>query len=142
MKKKKNTRKRGLDFQRWIKGWLEERGWMVHNETPSTRPFYDKKKKKLIFISHRNDIFKCIDLIAKKDSRTLWIQATLHKSVKDKVEKLKEVPWADNDEVFVFQKIDRQEIIIWRYSPVREVAEEAGRIKRRVFYPKEGRFEL
>jgi len=133
-------RDKGLGFQRWIQKWLEERGWIVHNETPSAKPIYTKKG--MVWVSRKTDIFNCVDLIAKKDYRTLWIQATLDSSIGRKVEKLKNIPWAPGDEVFIFQKINRTEIVVKRYSPFRQVAEEVGRIRNRVFYPKEGRFEL
>jgi hypothetical protein len=137
----KTKRQRGLDFQRWIKNWLEERGWIVHNETPSAKKTKTKEGKK-IWVSGKTDIFNCIDLIAKKDYRTLWIQATLDSSVGRKIEKLKTVPWAPNDEVFIFRKVNKEEVVIKRFSPIRQELDEVGRIRRRVFYPKEGRFEI
>jgi len=132
-------RGKGLSFQRWIQKWLEERGWVVHNETPSAKPVYTKKRA--IWVSRKTDIFNCIDLIAKKDYRTLWIQATLDSGVGRKIEKLKAIPWAPNDEVFIFQKIG-QEVVVKRYFPIRQITEEVGRIRKRKFYPIEGKYEI
>ena len=140
MANKKSKRKKGLDFQKWITDWLTKRGWVVHNETPSAKPIYTKKG--MTWVSRKTDIFNCIDLIAKKEYRTLWIQATLDSSIGRKVEKLKKVPWNIHDEVLIFQKISRDEAVIKKYSVVRQEVDEVGRIKRRKFYPIEGEYEI
>lgn len=47
-----------------------------------------------LWISQSNDIFGCIDLVAKKrGERTRWIQVTSHSGVGQKKEDLAEVPW-------------------------------------------------
>jgi hypothetical protein len=80
------ARQKGLAFQRWIKSWLEERDWIVHNQTPMGRMI--KIKAKRIFISQRNDIFGCDLLALKEANRLLFIQATLDSNIKRKVEEL------------------------------------------------------
>lgn len=96
-------REKGNEFQRWIKDWLEERGWAVYNQAPCGKMIKIKGRK--IFISQRNDIFGC-DIIARRDRKkesnsnfsmaTLWIQATLDSNVSRKVEELKKYPWGSS----------------------------------------------
>lgn len=130
----KSKRQSGLDFQRWIKAWLEERNWLVHNQVPIGRMIVVKGKK--IFISQRNDLFGCFDLICKKENRpTLWIQATLHKSLKEKVDKMIDCLEGcfKDDNVQIWLK--RETGVIDIYDPY---GDNIGKIIRRKFYSAEG----
>ena len=94
----KKSRQKGKLYQDWIKKWLTERGFFVHDQPTSSKLIQIKDKitgeYKPMYVSVRNDIFGIIDLIAKKkDTRTLWIQATMNTSMKKKKEKLSEISW-------------------------------------------------
>lgn len=149
----KNKRAKGLEFQRWIKKWLEEKDWIVHNQVPVGKLIVVKGKK--IFISQRNDIFGC-DLIARKDFKnnlnfsmvTLWIQATLDSGITRKVEELKKFPWGRSlgDRVQVWLKTAKGDInikelvIIFNQDLMKSIFEvkDLGKIIRRKFYACEG----
>ena len=82
--------KKGTDFQRWIKIYLEERGWIVHNQTLCARKRFINGE--LRFISTRQDIFSA-DLVARKfdiHTRLLWIQCSLSPNVKKRYEDFRE----------------------------------------------------
>jgi len=131
--KQKSTRQSGLAFQRWCKAWLESKGWLVHNQTPAGRMIVIKGKK--IFISQRNDIFGCFDLIAKKsDKKTLWIQVTLHKSLKEKVKQIDEIglKYFKDDDVQIWLK--RETGVIDIYNPY---GDQIGKILRRRYFKAE-----
>lgn len=91
MKKKKSLREKGNDFQRWIRDWLRDRSWTVHNwpmisRSPITIP--DKKNpriKKLIWLPQDNDVFGC-DLVAMKGSRRIWIQSSLDEHIQRRLD--------------------------------------------------------
>ncbi len=81
MKRKKTTRQKGNDYQVWIRDWLQARDWTVHNFPMSMRPLFipdDKNpgQTKMIWKPQENDVFGC-DLIARKETALLWIQATM-----------------------------------------------------------------
>lgn len=58
------------------------------------------------FFSQSNDVFGCVDLIAKKrGERTRWIQVTAHSGMGQKKQDLEEVPW---DPLF-------DQVEIWRW---------------------------
>lgn len=89
--KKKSSREKGNDFQRWIRDWLRDRSWTVHNFPMISRPpieVSDPKKpgrKKLIWLSQDNDVFGC-DLIAMKGSRRIWIQSSLDEHIQRRLD--------------------------------------------------------
>lgn len=87
---KDNRRKRGLEFQRWVKEWIEENvpGAVVHNQPMNHVPIGPGR-----WVSKDNDIFNCIDLIAIARNKPVFIQATLDRGVGRKLEKLMTVPW-------------------------------------------------
>lgn len=85
MKKKKSSREKGNAYQRWIRDWLQERGWTVRNFPMTSKPLLlpDKKNpaiKKLIWLPQNNDVFGC-DLIARKEPLLLWIQSSLDEHI-------------------------------------------------------------
>lgn len=90
----KADRRKALDYQAAIAGWLEERGWRVVNLPIGGR------------WSRVRDVFGT-DIIAKhpKRSITLWIQATADPkaSWKRKAIPMELVPWNwDTDRIFIF----------------------------------------
>ncbi len=103
-----STRQLGINYQNWIESWLLEKfpGAAVHN----LKPFATKitcfackgngcgkcKGKGDIFISQRQDLFGCVDIVAvlpKDCGRPLFIQATLHTGLGKKLKDLSAVPW-------------------------------------------------
>lgn len=97
---------RGKEFQRWVKRWMEGKGWMVFNSTMRPRWVPGSGEGRGVWVSKNNDIFGCVDLIGKKEGRrTAWIQATMDGHVERRIEKLGLVPWWEEaDAVFVFMK--------------------------------------
>jgi len=137
--KQKSKRQKGLEFQRWIKAWLEEKGWLIHNQTPAGRMIVIKGKK--IFISQRNDIWGT-DLLCRKKYRMLWIQATLDSKVTKRVEAYLSYfkSLFDGEELQIWIKTPKGEINIkqcfWNQGAF--LTRDIGKIIRRKFYCSEG----
>jgi hypothetical protein len=100
---KDQRRRRGNDFQDWIKKWLTERGWSVHNQKTVSRPI--PIKGRVVWVSCRNDIL-AMDLVAvKAGEKTLFIQATLHGGVEKRKIEAKDIHWdLDHQCVQLWQK--------------------------------------
>lgn len=97
-RKRSSARASGARYQLKIKKFLEERGYEVQN-IPTKSYFIPQIGR---FRSGRNDIFGC-DLIAKRNDReTLWIQATKHKSLKEKIKVLSRFQWTKCERVLIF----------------------------------------
>lgn len=147
MEEKRRPDKRrahGMEFQRWIKVWLEQRGWTVHNQP--MKPTRIMVKGKILWISRSQDIFGCVDLIARRkgESRTLWIQATLDTSIGRKIAELGVVPWGSSDCVQVWVKRAGGRVDIFAADPGMSEAIMVGSITRRVYTvsPKYGAVSL
>jgi len=139
-----SKREKGLIFQRWIKKWLEERGWIVHNQTPCGRMI--KIKNRPIFISFRNDIMGA-DLIARQwdavygVNRLLWIQATLDSNVQKRVDEFKKYfkDTMQGEELQIWLKTQKGEINIKKVIILGEdtsVQDVAKIIRGKIYYPK------
>lgn len=96
--KRINTSSKGAVVERKAIAILEHAGYKVHRcvRTGAKRgPFY---------VSISNDIFGCVDLVAKAaGDPTLWIQVTADSGVGRKAKDLLEVPWTpehDNVEIW------------------------------------------
>jgi len=125
--KQKTQREKGLAFQRWIKAWLEEKGWTVVNIPPRAFLIKDKKTKTARFVSIRNDIFGC-DLVSRKtfvrtteagkiyETRELWIQATASPkaSIGRKIEEIKKYPFFIFADTQVWIKIDSGKVNVYK----------------------------
>ncbi len=89
---RQKTRATGARYQDWICDWLEKKGWITHNQKTVSKQIKVRDKNtgglRDIWVSARQDLFGIFDIIAKKDGVTLWIQATAHKSLKEKVDKI------------------------------------------------------
>ena len=74
---KHHARRKGNEFQSWIRRWLEERGWVVRNFPVSVQP--RKTPKGLIYCGQKLDVWGA-DLVARKfingQTELLWIQAS------------------------------------------------------------------
>jgi hypothetical protein len=95
-----NKRQRGHAFQDWIEVWLVEHfsNVCVHNQKSVANkiPIRDKVTglMKEVWVSRRNDILGCIDLLAIfPDKKPLFIQATLDSGMGKKLQDLLQVKW-------------------------------------------------
>lgn len=96
-------------------GMLRQEGYTIHR-TVRTSQWRDGR-----WMSHANDIFGCIDIIAKRQgqsepSRTRWIQITYGRGIGQKKKDLAPIPWdprVDSVEIWRWvdgtgQRIDRR----------------------------------
>jgi len=89
------------DVVRILKGW----GYTVHNQCAVARPV--KIKNRTIWVSKRNDIFGCIDIVAvRRGSRVRFIQVTADSGIGRKEKELRNVSWDFN-----FMLVE-----VWRYA--------------------------
>jgi hypothetical protein len=87
-KRKVNTSSKGAAIELAAIKVLEAEGYKVH------RCVRTGIKRGPLYISQSNDVFGCIDLVAKKrGTRTRWIQVTAHSGIGKKKADLDEVPW-------------------------------------------------
>ncbi len=99
-KRRVNTSSKGTAVELAAIKVLEAEGYKVH------RCVRTGVKRGPIYISQSNDVFGCIDLVAKRrGSRTRWIQVTADSGIGRKKKDLDEVPW---DPVF-------DSVEIWRW---------------------------
>jgi len=126
-----SKRNKGLEFQRWVKKFFERRGWTVHNETMKPIWIREKKTGEQKWVSGRNDIFGCIDLIAKKEHRgTIWIQATMDTHLERRKKELERVPWGEADVVMIFMKRKNAEVRMIAYNTYTKTIDVVGEVKR------------
>ena len=153
---KRTDRERGMEFQRWVKRWLEQRGWDVVNVPPRGIMIQDKRTKARKFVSLRNDIFGC-DLVARKvwtlekdghdHFKEIWIQATMGYRPGKKLEQVSAHPVPRiypgtnvQIETQIWMKVESTQINIKRVT-VEEgttALEDLGKIMRGTFYATEG----
>jgi len=97
---KKSKKQSGTEFEKYLENFFLDRGWQVHRSRRSYQRFGGFVR------SNTNDVFGCIDLILKKkDKKTVWIQATKHSGLKQKIKDLSEVKWNFNvDQVLLIIK--------------------------------------
>ena len=87
-KRKVNTSAKGTAIELAAIKLLEAEGYKVH------RCVRTGVKRGPFYFSQSNDVFGCIDLVAKrKGTRTRWIQVTAHSGIGQKKKDLDEVPW-------------------------------------------------
>ena len=87
-KRKVNTSAKGTAIELAAIKLLEAEGYKVH------RCVRTGVKRGPFYFSQSNDVFGCIDLVAKRfGSRTRWIQVTAHSGIGQKKKDLDEVPW-------------------------------------------------
>lgn len=143
---RQTARARGLVFQRWIKKWLEDRGWLVRNFAPVPKAIWDKKKKKLIYISVKNDVWGS-DLIARKEGRMLWIQASLDAHITKRVEEFEKYfkEFLADEDLMIWIKTDKAINIkilsyMWNFEMKDHMFDiDIGKIIRGKFYVAEGK---
>ncbi len=87
-KRKVNTSAKGTAIELAAIKLLEAEGYKVH------RCVRTGVKRGPFYFSQSNDVFGCIDLVAKKKgARTRWIQVTADSGIGRKKKDLDEVPW-------------------------------------------------
>lgn len=87
-KRRVNTSAKGTQIELSAIKVLEAEGYKVH------RCVRTGTKRGPIFVSQSNDVFGCIDLVAKKKGmRTRWIQVTADSGISRKKKDIDEVPW-------------------------------------------------
>lgn len=88
MAKKIQTSNKGAVVERKAINYLKDLGYVIHR---AVRTGY---KRGNMWFSQSNDVFGCIDIIAKKPGeRTRWIQVTAHSGIGQKKADLDEIPW-------------------------------------------------
>lgn len=88
LRKKVNTSSKGTAIELAAIKVLEAEGYKVH------RCVRTGVKRGPFWFSQSNDVFGCIDLVAKKrGERTRWIQVTAHGGIGQKKKDIGEVPW-------------------------------------------------
>lgn len=144
------TRATGNALQRWVKAWLEERGWRIHNFPVQARPVFGSsgpmmKAGRMIFRKQGQDVFGA-DLVARRNPgdnneiALLWIQVSGSSGVKKRVEEFRKyfqflLPgehlqlWIKSGATWNVKKISINKID----EPV-----ELGKIIRRKFYSASG----
>jgi hypothetical protein len=87
-KRRVNTSSKGTAIELAAIKVLEAEGYKVH------RCVRTGVRRGPLYISQSNDVFGCIDLVAKKKGeRTRWLQVTAHSGIGKKKADLDEVPW-------------------------------------------------
>ena len=87
-KRKVNTSSKGTHVELLAIKLLEAQGYKVH------RCVRTGVKRGPFYFSQSNDVFGCIDLVAKKrGERTRWLQVTADSGVGRKRKEMEEVPW-------------------------------------------------
>jgi len=136
-----NKRQKGNAFQDWIAAWLVENrpGAVIHNQkTVSKLVKIPDKRTGLLrdtWVSARNDIFGCVDLIVCAPGEPMcFIQATMDNHIGKRQKELLTVPWPwDCCSVELWLKRKVGEIHIKRMSEDGEF-HDIGKILRRNFY--------
>src|SRR5581483_10985300 len=129
--KRVNRSKKGTAIELAALKLLQAEGYTVH------RCVRTGVRRGPLFISQSNDVFGCIDLVAKKrGQRTRWIQATADGGIGRKKADLAEVPW---DPLY-----DSVEIWRWVGGPSRKSKVTGQRLARQYFqvYHMDDGFEL
>ncbi len=103
-KRKVNTSKKGTGIELAAIKVLEAEGYKVH------RCVRTGVKRGPLYFSQSNDVFGCIDLVAKRmGARTRWIQVTAHSGIGQKKKDLDEVPWdPQHDSVEIWRWVGGQ----------------------------------
>ena len=134
-----NKRQKGNLFQDWVEDWfLQFPGVKVHNQktVSSLIKLRDKQTGELkdVWVSKRNDILGCIDLIVMiPHKKPLYIQATLDSGITKRLEELAPIPFPlEYCTVQLWQKKDGGEVHIKNYTG--SGFEDFGKIIRRKFY--------
>jgi hypothetical protein len=131
-----SKRAKGSAFERWVEAWLikNDPSCKVHRQVSLSKYIPSKG----IFVSTRNDILGCIDLICVSPSMGVtFIQATMHTGTGKKMNDLRQVPWPyDKVNVQLWQKKCPRRVVIWSLKESREYL--IGEIQNGKWVEKEG----
>ena len=105
---------KGNQFQDWIQVWLEERGWCVHNQKSVAKQV--RTNRGMIWVSKRNDIFGCIDLVAVNGDECLFIQATMDQGKGRKLNDLLPIAWPRKCSVQVWIDRGKRRVTVFELS--------------------------
>lgn len=114
------ARARGMRIQDLVCEILTGEGYRCHNQKPSAKLIWIRKGAQLqkLYVSARQDIFGCIDIIAVHASKpTKWIQSTSDTGLGRKLDAFikADVPWNSLiQEVEIWQKIGIKHFKIFR----------------------------
>jgi hypothetical protein len=86
-----SKRAKGSAFERWVEAWLikNDPSCKVHRQVSLSKYIPSKG----IFVSTRNDILGCIDLVCVSHKGIRMIQATCHTGTGKKLDDLRDIPW-------------------------------------------------
>lgn len=137
MGKKRSAREKGNEFQNWITKWLEARGWVVRNFPLASRPLFDKRQQKVIYVRQSQDAFGA-DLVARKDGRLIWIQASATADISRRIQEFQKYFHflLNHEELQIWVKAKPTEINltgIWTTGSLFRT-DHIGKIIRRRFY--------
>ena len=138
----KNTSKTGNAFQDWILKWILEnyKGSAVHNQKSVAKviKLRDPKTGQLVdrWVSQRNDILGCIDLIWVSAAGTIvFIQATMDTGVSRKLEELNKIPWnLANCMVQLWLKREPTRVDIFTLTSGKKLQKTASIVHRKVVF--------
>lgn len=114
-----SKRRKGNDFQRWIKSWLELRGWTVRNFPVSVRPIMTPKG--LVYAGAKVDVWGA-DLCARKPHRLIWVQGSCSGGVKKRVEDYQQHfgDLLEGEDLLIFLKTPKGPVNVKRLVPIGE----------------------
>ena len=112
-----STRKKGNDFQRWIKSFLELHGWTVRNFPVSVRPI--RTPKGLVYAGAKVDVWGA-DLCARKPGRLIWVQGSCSGGVKKRVEEYRQHfgSLLEGEDLLIFLKTPKGPVNVKRLVPL------------------------
>lgn len=107
-------RKYGNYLQNRVAEYLKINGYSVHNQKSTAKKINTPKGP--IWVSQRNDILGCIDILAiKADEKPRFIQVTADTTIKRKLEKLQQVNWSEFCNVEVWRYTGKGRWLIYEY---------------------------
>jgi len=119
-KKRKGTRGKGRAFEKRCADILEEYGFSTFIAPPKLGWWKDLETGELKTQSKSQDIFGCIDIIAKGGifDQTLWIQCGERHSLAQKKRDVEGFPeWGKCDIPMIFLKNENRTISVFRFYP-------------------------
>jgi len=110
-----SKRSSGIAFEKWSEAWLLKniQGCAVHRQhTVASKVNVGGRE---IWVSKRNDVFGCIDLIMVHPAiRPTFIQCTLDSSIGRKFKEMLAIPWnLEHSRIQLWQKKVGRRVVIW-----------------------------
>ena len=116
-----SKRATGNVFEKWCESWILKNvpGSVVHRQVSVASRI--KVGAREIWVSKRNDIFGCIDLIAiSPHIKPTFIQCTCDSSIGRKFKELVAIPWSlRHSDVNVWQKMAGRRVVVWSLNETR-----------------------